>query len=71
MGSSFGGVKQLADVPLLIDLYMAGKLKLDELISKALPLEEINTAFALMKSGEVPCCVSSRPPAHRNSRIGP
>ena len=53
MGSSFGGVKQLADVPLLIDLYMAGKLKLDELISKALPLEEINTAFALMKSGEV------------------
>jgi S-(hydroxymethyl)glutathione dehydrogenase/alcohol dehydrogenase len=40
-------------MPRLLDLYMAGKLKLDELVSRTYPLEGINDAFMAMKNGEV------------------
>src|SRR5881296_2329308 len=52
-GSSFGGGHQRTDVPMLIDLYMSGKYRLDELISRRLPLGELNHAFDLMLQGEV------------------
>src|SRR3984893_507261 len=52
-GSSFGGGHQRTDVPMLIDLYMAGQYKLDELISRRLPLAELNEGFDLMLQGEV------------------
>jgi len=52
-GSSFGGGHQRTDVPMLIDLYMTGKYKLDELISRRLPLGELNRAFDLMLRCEV------------------
>jgi S-(hydroxymethyl)glutathione dehydrogenase / alcohol dehydrogenase len=52
-GSSFGGGHQRTDVPMLIDLYMSGQYKLDELISRRLPLGELNRAFDLMLQGEV------------------
>jgi S-(hydroxymethyl)glutathione dehydrogenase/alcohol dehydrogenase len=32
---------------------MAGKLKLDDMISRRLPLEEVNDAFTEMKTGAV------------------
>jgi len=32
---------------------MAKKLKLDELVSKRMPLDEINTAMEIMEKGEV------------------
>jgi S-(hydroxymethyl)glutathione dehydrogenase/alcohol dehydrogenase len=38
---------------MLIDLYMAGQYKLDELISRRLPLAELNEGFDLMLQGEV------------------
>jgi S-(hydroxymethyl)glutathione dehydrogenase/alcohol dehydrogenase len=37
-GTSVRRRPQRTDVPMLIDLYMAGKYKLDELISRRLPL---------------------------------
>lgn len=52
MGSAFGGARQMIDLPMLVDLYMSGRLKLDELISKTLPLEEINTALQDLQKGE-------------------
>ena len=52
-GTSFGGGHQRTDVPMLIDLYMDGKYKLDELISRRLPLGELNEGFDLMLQGEV------------------
>jgi S-(hydroxymethyl)glutathione dehydrogenase/alcohol dehydrogenase len=52
-GSSFGGGRQRTDVPMLIDLYMSGKYKLDEMITRRVPLEELNHAFDLMLAGEV------------------
>jgi Zn-dependent alcohol dehydrogenase len=53
MGSYYGSVNTERDFPLLIDLYLAGKLKLDELVSQEYPLEQINEAYAHMLTGEV------------------
>ena len=52
-GSYYGSIQAKRDFPKFLDLYMAGKLKLDELISQEYRLDEINTAFERMLSGEV------------------
>ena len=52
-GSAYGGTRPRLDMPKLVDLYMVGKLKLDELISRVYPLEGINDAFQAMRNGEV------------------
>jgi len=52
-GSAYGSTRFPLDIPRIIDLYMAGRLKLDELITREYPLEDINDAFAAMKNGEV------------------
>lgn len=52
-GTSFGSARQQADLPMLVDLYMEGKLKLNQLISARRPLEEINEAFEALNEGEV------------------
>ena len=52
-GTSFGGGRQRTDVPMLIDLYMDGKYKLDEMITRRVGLEELNGAFEAMVAGEV------------------
>jgi S-(hydroxymethyl)glutathione dehydrogenase/alcohol dehydrogenase len=51
-GSAFGGARGRTDVPKIVDWYMQGKLKLDELITHTLPLERINDGFELMRRGE-------------------
>ncbi|XP_034038028.1 alcohol dehydrogenase class-3-like isoform X2 [Thalassophryne amazonica] len=50
-GTYFGGWKSVKEVPQLVDLYMAQKLKLDEFITGNLPLDQINRAFDHLKSG--------------------
>lgn len=52
-GSYYGSVNARRDFPLLIDLYMAGQLKLDELVTQEYALDQINDAFAAMLSGAV------------------
>lgn len=52
-GSYYGSVNPSRDFPMLLDLYTAGKLKLDELVSNEYPLEQINHAFDVMMQGEV------------------
>ncbi|HBC53429.1 MAG TPA: alcohol dehydrogenase, partial [Alphaproteobacteria bacterium] len=37
----------------LVDFYMSGKLKLDEMISDHIKLEDINQAFDNLRTGEV------------------
>jgi S-(hydroxymethyl)glutathione dehydrogenase/alcohol dehydrogenase len=39
------------DMPRLVEAYMAGKLRLDELISQRITLAEINRGFDDMKTG--------------------
>ena len=38
---------------MLIDLYMSGQYRIAELISRRLPITELNHAFDLMLQGEV------------------
>lgn len=52
-GSMMGSNRFRVDMPRFIDFYMSGKLKLDEMISKTIQLEQINEAFTDMQSGEV------------------
>ena len=40
-------------MPRLIDMYMDGRLKIDELVSKTLPLDQVNQAYDLLKQGAV------------------
>jgi S-(hydroxymethyl)glutathione dehydrogenase/alcohol dehydrogenase len=52
-GTAFGGTKGRTQVPGLVDRYMNGRVKLDEMVSATMPLADINKAFDLMHEGEV------------------
>jgi Zn-dependent alcohol dehydrogenase len=52
-GSMYGSSNVDRDVPKLLDLYERNELKLDELISREIRLEDVNDAFTAMESGEV------------------
>ncbi|HEX2850327.1 MAG TPA: Zn-dependent alcohol dehydrogenase [Acidimicrobiales bacterium] len=52
-GCWYGSTQAHKDVPMLIDLYKKGELKLEELISREISVDEVNEAFEAMKSGEV------------------
>ncbi len=51
--SSYGGARPRRDFPWLAKLYLDGRLKLDELITRRLKLEEINAGFEAMTRGEL------------------
>ena len=51
-GSAFGGARGRTDVPKIVDMYMAGKIEIDPMITHVMGLEEINKAFELMHAGE-------------------
>ncbi|MDW3688554.1 Zn-dependent alcohol dehydrogenase [Cupriavidus sp. CV2] len=52
-GSMMGSNRFPVDMPRLVDFYLSGKLKLDELISRRMPLENINEAFDELRRGEL------------------
>ncbi|HZK98816.1 MAG TPA: Zn-dependent alcohol dehydrogenase [Caulobacteraceae bacterium] len=52
-GSLMGSNNFPVDMPRLVDMYLAGKLKLDEMVSRRIKLEEVNDAFAEMKTGQI------------------
>jgi Zn-dependent alcohol dehydrogenase len=53
VGSMMGSNRFRLDMPRYVDFYLDGRLKLDEMISARVPLEQINGAFDRMKAGEV------------------
>ena len=53
IGSLYGSANMQRDMVRLLDLYMHKKLKIDELISRRIKLDQINEAFAAMEKGEV------------------
>ena len=53
IGSWYGSARPWVDLPKLSDLYMSGKLKIDEMISRRYRLDEINTAYDALAAGEV------------------
>lgn len=52
-GSWYGSSNVHTDVPKLARLYSEGHLKLDELVSRTIDLDQVNEAFAAMEKGEV------------------
>lgn len=52
-GSNMGSNQFRTDMPRFVEMYMDGRLKLDEMISKTISLDEINDGFAEMKTGSV------------------
>ena len=52
-GCWYGSSNVHTEVPKLIELYKKGDLKLDELISREIGIDDVNSAFDAMKSGEV------------------
>ena len=52
-GTAFGSVKGRTELPGYVDNYMNGRIKLDEMVTRKLSLEEINNAFEFMHDGEV------------------
>ena len=52
-GSYYGSVNTRRDFPLFLDLYMAGQLNLDDLVTRRYALSDINEAYRAMLAGEV------------------
>jgi S-(hydroxymethyl)glutathione dehydrogenase/alcohol dehydrogenase len=52
-GSNMGSNRFRVDMPRYVDLYLSGRLKLDELVSRRITLDEINEGFEAMRRGEV------------------
>ena len=51
LGSNYGSIRPQFDIPKLVDLYMAGDLMLDELITARRPLDDAARALADLASG--------------------
>jgi S-(hydroxymethyl)glutathione dehydrogenase/alcohol dehydrogenase len=51
-GSAFGGARGRTDVPTIVDMYMEGRINIDDLITHTMPLDRINDAFDLMHEGK-------------------
>lgn len=53
LGSFMGSARPRLDLPMLVELYRAGRLPLNDLITKRYPLEDIGQAFSDMEAGNV------------------
>ncbi len=52
-GCMYGSTRPRVDMPRIVDLYLDGRIKLDELVSRRVPLGGINDAFDAMRRSEV------------------
>ncbi len=53
IGSWYGSARPWFDFPILVDHYMEGRLKLDEIISRTWCLDEINEAYQSLARGDL------------------
>ena len=53
VGSCYGSASVQADFPRMVDLYMSGRLKIDQLITNRYGIEDANEAFRALAAGEV------------------
>jgi S-(hydroxymethyl)glutathione dehydrogenase/alcohol dehydrogenase len=53
MGCRYGAGRPHKDIPLFVDLYKAGRLKLDELVTKTYPLDDIQLALDDLHHGDL------------------
>ena len=50
-GTIFGGGNPQRDIPLLLSMYQAGKLNLDDMVTRRYSLEQINEGYQDMLEG--------------------
>lgn len=53
MGSYYGSARPWIDLPRLVDLYLAKRLRVDELVTRTYSLDEINVAYEALAQGDV------------------
>lgn len=53
LGCRYGSSRPRHDIPLIIDLYRAGRVKLDELVTKTCSLDDVETLIDDMKAGRL------------------
>ena len=51
-GSAFGGVKGRTELPGYVEQYLQGDIIIDPMVTHTMKLDEINTAFDLMRDGK-------------------
>jgi S-(hydroxymethyl)glutathione dehydrogenase / alcohol dehydrogenase len=51
LGSCYGSARPHSDMPRLLKLYKAGRLKLDEMVTRTYKLSEVNQAFDDLRNG--------------------
>lgn len=50
-GTGYGGARMGVDIPRLLDLYRAGRLNLDDMVTSTYSLDGVNDAFADLRAG--------------------
>ncbi|MGI9578213.1 MAG: Zn-dependent alcohol dehydrogenase [Microthrixaceae bacterium] len=53
MGCRYGSARPAHDIPLMVDLYKAGRLKLDELVTATYPIEGFQSALDELHDGKL------------------
>ena len=53
LGCTYGSARPRIDIPMLVEMYMNGKIRLDELVTRETTLPSINECIAAVKTGEV------------------
>jgi S-(hydroxymethyl)glutathione dehydrogenase/alcohol dehydrogenase len=53
IGSRYGSARPHHDIPLLVQLYLDGKLKLDELVTRTYPLDQFDAVSEDMEAGKL------------------
>jgi S-(hydroxymethyl)glutathione dehydrogenase/alcohol dehydrogenase len=52
-GVNFGSTNFKRDIPMYAELYLQGRINLDDLVSKKIPLREVNEGYAALKDGSL------------------
>jgi S-(hydroxymethyl)glutathione dehydrogenase/alcohol dehydrogenase len=53
LGCRYGATRPHHDIPLLVQLYLDGRFKLDEMVTKTYPLSDIGEAIADLHDGKL------------------
>jgi S-(hydroxymethyl)glutathione dehydrogenase / alcohol dehydrogenase len=52
-GVNFGSTNAKHDIPMYADLYLQGRMNLDDLVSKRISLQDVNDGYAALKEGSL------------------
>ena len=53
LGVNFGSTNAKRDIPMYADLYLQGRMNLDDLVSRTISLREVNDGYESLKSGSL------------------